>query len=288
MLIQQFLTNKILVDPRQRRFFKSNNLHELFVLGKESEVNETGQLFENSNLNNNKKGRTLEGECQDNLELIAGVDSTEQFKTNEVDVKVSENENDRILSSLFSNSSVHSALDNDKIMSSMGYIPFYDRPDQIIVEREANKVAEDAIRALKEDRKRIKRNDYSATWTGKSGTVSKFASGSFKSVSSTSSSILSNLKGFTFRKASTASEIIVPLSSLAPELSSSPRPASHQDLAERIREFLHQSGGSLPTAEIVKKFNVTTSSEEYPIFRNLLRSIASFNAGTWALKEEFR
>lgn len=32
-IFKQFLTNRILNDPRQRRFFKSNELHELFTLG---------------------------------------------------------------------------------------------------------------------------------------------------------------------------------------------------------------------------------------------------------------
>lgn len=30
-IFKQFLTNRILKDPRQRRFFKSNDLHELFT-----------------------------------------------------------------------------------------------------------------------------------------------------------------------------------------------------------------------------------------------------------------
>jgi DNA excision repair protein ERCC-6 len=34
-IFKQFLTNKILKDPRQRRFFKSNELYELFKLGQE-------------------------------------------------------------------------------------------------------------------------------------------------------------------------------------------------------------------------------------------------------------
>ena len=32
-IFKQFLTNRVLRDPRQRRFFKSNDLYELFTLG---------------------------------------------------------------------------------------------------------------------------------------------------------------------------------------------------------------------------------------------------------------
>lgn len=31
-IFKQFLSNKVLVDPKQRRFFKTNYLYELFTL----------------------------------------------------------------------------------------------------------------------------------------------------------------------------------------------------------------------------------------------------------------
>jgi DNA excision repair protein ERCC-6 len=42
-IFKQFLSNKILKDPRQRRFFKSNELYELFKLG--AEYNEVRKQF---------------------------------------------------------------------------------------------------------------------------------------------------------------------------------------------------------------------------------------------------
>lgn len=46
-MFKQLLTNKVLKDPKQRRFFKSNDLYELFTLGGEDEEGqtETGALF---------------------------------------------------------------------------------------------------------------------------------------------------------------------------------------------------------------------------------------------------
>ena len=35
-IFKQFLTNRVLKDPKQRRFFKSNDLYELFTLGEDS------------------------------------------------------------------------------------------------------------------------------------------------------------------------------------------------------------------------------------------------------------
>jgi DNA excision repair protein ERCC-6 len=45
-IFKEFLSQKILQDPRQRRFFKSNDLHDLFSLGnQEEDETETSNLF---------------------------------------------------------------------------------------------------------------------------------------------------------------------------------------------------------------------------------------------------
>lgn len=48
-IFKQFLTNKVLKDPKQRRFFKSNDLYELFTLkDEEGGITETSALFAGS------------------------------------------------------------------------------------------------------------------------------------------------------------------------------------------------------------------------------------------------
>ena len=44
-IFKQFLTNKILKDPTQRRFFKTKDLMDLFTLGNDTAGTETGDLF---------------------------------------------------------------------------------------------------------------------------------------------------------------------------------------------------------------------------------------------------
>lgn len=46
-IFKQFLTNRILKDPKQRRFFKSNDLYELFTLSAPdgAQGTETSALF---------------------------------------------------------------------------------------------------------------------------------------------------------------------------------------------------------------------------------------------------
>lgn len=46
-IFKQFLTNRVLKDPKQRRFFKSNDLYELFTLTSPdpSQSTETSAIF---------------------------------------------------------------------------------------------------------------------------------------------------------------------------------------------------------------------------------------------------
>ncbi|XP_054156083.1 DNA excision repair protein ERCC-6-like [Oppia nitens] len=44
-IFKQYLTNKVLKDPKQRRFFKTNDLYELFTLGSESSATESSSVF---------------------------------------------------------------------------------------------------------------------------------------------------------------------------------------------------------------------------------------------------
>lgn len=46
-IFKQFLTNRVLKDPKQRRFFKSNDIYELFTLSDPdgAQGTETSALF---------------------------------------------------------------------------------------------------------------------------------------------------------------------------------------------------------------------------------------------------
>ena len=50
-IFKQFLTNRVLKDPKQRRFFKSNDLFELFTLGDDNPKSgtETSAIFAGTN-----------------------------------------------------------------------------------------------------------------------------------------------------------------------------------------------------------------------------------------------
>jgi DNA excision repair protein ERCC-6 len=58
-IFKQFLANRILVDPKQKRFFKTNDLYELFTLTDErvdkTHGTETAAIFSDKPVEINKK-----------------------------------------------------------------------------------------------------------------------------------------------------------------------------------------------------------------------------------------
>jgi len=73
-IFKQFLTNRVLKDPKQRRFFKSNDLHELFSLGDDNPLTstETGAIFAGTSSNISLKSR-----CTKNVDVL---DNCKQIK----------------------------------------------------------------------------------------------------------------------------------------------------------------------------------------------------------------
>ena len=84
-IFKQFLTNKILKDPKQRRFFKMNDLHDLFSLaGSEAEGTETGDMFAGTELNfaptpKSKKRRQENRDNPEELKRLTGVTGMEEL-----------------------------------------------------------------------------------------------------------------------------------------------------------------------------------------------------------------
>ena len=303
-IFKQFLTNKVLKDPRQRRFFKSNDLHDLFVLGdKEDTTTETGNLFKHVDVevqplqasssrqtadkNRRKRGHLSEADYE--LYNIEGVDKVDECKAsnmNEVNQngqedKTPKDEHDtddaRILKALFSNTGVHSALKHDIIMDASN-------PDEKIIDREATRVANEAIAALKNSRRRIRERQGvdTPTWTGKSGSA-----GAPNMVTSATSSasllaILQNRSQAGLERG---------IKAIADEELKDVDPNSESGLILQIRSFLVESGGAARTPAIIESLNMKLSKDRVPLFRKMLKGIADFKktpaGGQWFLKDEF-
>uniref|UniRef100_A0A224YWR3 DNA excision repair protein ERCC-6 n=1 Tax=Rhipicephalus zambeziensis TaxID=60191 RepID=A0A224YWR3_9ACAR len=232
-IFKQFLTNRVLKDPKQRRFFKTNDLYELFTLaddGKKKRT-ETSAIFAGtgSDVRLKKKkggedhsakgssqagtkmanpgaaetpGNTEQGLLSDEKirqmrelarrlsqrigegakkpeekphhkrhkfkksvvegESISGVVKQAVFKP-EVSPELSQKQDDYVLQKLFKKSGIHSAMQHDSIVDSAA-------PDYALVEGEAERVAQQAIRRLRESRRRcLAAGSGVPTWTGLHG-----------------------------------------------------------------------------------------------------------------------
>ncbi|KAL9105576.1 MAG: hypothetical protein Q9227_009277 [Pyrenula ochraceoflavens] len=176
-IFKQFLTNKILKDPKQRQTFHLNDLHDLFSLGSEGGPTETSTLFKEAAVqydgDDSKKpnGTSLENKkpiskAQPNddqaIRHLSGVSSLEQFAGEKAEEQEkaaqaqanldggssisNHNSEARMMANLFSRSGIHSAVEHDQIIGGNSRKP---QADPAMVETEAKRVAAEAAKELR-------------------------------------------------------------------------------------------------------------------------------------------
>lgn len=215
-----------------------------------------------------KKGLVFEGE---RIKYLVKQDTLSEAET-----CVSEKQDEYVLKKLFSKSTsvVHSAIQHDVIEGTKD-------ADYVIIEKEAEKVASDAIEALKKSRSSC----FAASagipnWTGLSGFMKKSSSASSKTASS--SSLLQAMKQ---------------RSRLDRKTNSTPDTPSveHDDLLRDLKSFLSFQSkvtGQATTQEILDRFGERLPPSHSPVFKALLWKLADFSrdaegVGIWKLKYDF-
>lgn len=180
-IFKTFLTNKILKDPKQKRFFKLNDLHDLFTLGDQDEQGtETGDMFQgaetrygglksrSASLFTSQKPAHANADNLMEVAAMMGVSKVDKFagETHEEEKKTHTDE-DRIMGGLFAGN-VHLTLKHDAVIE-LG-------PQEMsLEEKEAARIARDAALALRESRKLARRTKVGTpTWTGKFGAAGRF------------------------------------------------------------------------------------------------------------------
>lgn len=194
-IFKQFLTNKVLKDPKQRQTFHLNDLHDLFSLTSDDAPTETSQLFKDANVENSKvktekaqptvnqnttSGGSFEGRPDsDDVEALPGISSVEQFagEVAEEQAKKEEEQEDnntttaekRMMEGLFSRSGIHSAVEHEAIIGGNGGNKKV-VSDPAIVERQARKVAAEAAKELRLAAEAAQNVPVGTpTWTGQFG-----------------------------------------------------------------------------------------------------------------------
>lgn len=315
-IFKTFLTNKILKDPKQRRFFKLNDLHDLFTLGDPEEAGtETGDLFHGTEKTfgegKERKSQKLlssGGSNNDDFYKVAsiqGVSKLDKFVDADEDEDDANKDDNRIMDGIFSNSGVvQSTLQHDEIVNSS-------RHDLSIVEREANLVAKEAAEALKKSRMIARKTAVGTpTWTGKFGSAGRFGPKSkgkkrplltLKSAtpeavndnnSLSSVSILSEVRS---KKATSASNS--PFSGTKKtKVSSDTDITSETDqttLVQHLIDFLKEqpdqfSASNAILSALPKTINLG-NEKQVVLIRSLLREIATWDVKLkgWKLKESY-
>lgn len=201
-IYKHFLTNKILQNPQQRRFFKSRDMKDLFTLNddEERDSTETSTIFsqlaeeinvvgaEKKNMNKSKlvelksytDGSPIDrGHDSVNSEVGEGSADNNRRKTDD---------ETSFLMSLFDGHGIHSAVNHDAIMNA------HDE-EKMKLEAHAAQVARRASEALRQSRMLRSLDSITVpTWTGKSGSAGAPFSSKGKFGSTVNSRLVSTSK----------------------------------------------------------------------------------------------
>lgn len=281
-IFKQFLTNKILSDPKQKRFFKVGELQDLFSLGGESghaveELEEEVQKHTNSL----KSSKTEESDDFEQVVGMAGVSKLESFYSGKESKEKSQTEDERLIEGLLGESNLENAVTHETLVNS------HSKASTGIIEKEAAKIADEALNALRRSRQATKKFSIGTpTWTGKFGQAGRVGKKVKKTKSQQlvgSSAILANL-----RKAQQQAEKLPKQSGTF----NNEEVDASEGLLQKLRSFLNSRPGFFaPSLDVIGHAGVQLKGKEETIkLRALLKSIATFDKERkgWVLGEEFR
>ncbi|TVY71371.1 DNA repair and recombination protein RAD26 [Lachnellula suecica] len=298
-IFKQFLTNKILKDPKQRQTFQMKDLYDLFTLGNaEDSTTETGAMFEGTEVQFDNKpepaapedysalGQTSaaaamqndavsqevtqaspapepQGDSATEIRGLSGVAGLEQFRGDPSEDKPTSDEA-RLMEGLFARSGVHSALEHDQIINGKKKIS----ANRNMLEREAKKVAAEAAAELRKAGEAAKTTTPgTVTWTGEFGSAGRPVN-IRRGAGPCSAGILAGLAN---------RQGIASAASASSSGTSSPR---GKDFMKLIQTFIRRQGGSAPSQALVTHFNtMCTNPQQTAEFKHMLGEIARLEKG---------
>lgn len=324
-IFKQFLTNKVLKDPKQRQTFQMSDLHDLFTLGGERPdgETETGNIFRGSEVNVKGDGTNgnADATAQEDLAAVRGIHHTEAFKAQESDEEKENADADadadapkadnRLMSTIFAKSGVHSVVEHDTIINSTAGRKRKVQADPRAIEREAKRIAAEAAEELRKAEREARNVPVGVpTWTGTYGEAGRpelprpratpsvrggRGGGAAGRGGPSSSAILTNLASRQGLAASTPSRS----RSGTPSGSGTSTPSRGREqrrMLEMIREFMITHGGVVPTSMLINHFDhyCRQAPGRPEQFKEMLKVIAtlerggSARRGKWVLKDEWK
>ncbi|EMD89287.1 hypothetical protein COCC4DRAFT_60832 [Bipolaris maydis ATCC 48331] len=289
-IFKQFLTNKVLKDPKQRQTFQMSDLHDLFSLGVESAEGETetGNLFRGSEVKFEEDGKTVAGEKDDataakDLAAVKGISRSEAFKAPVSDSEETPTTNEdgtatddktpadsRLMSTIFAKTGVHSVLEHDAIMNSTaGGRKRKVQADPAYIQREAKRQAALAAEQLKKSMEEARNVPAGTpTWTGQFGQAGRpdaprgggpftrggrGGRGGARGGLPSSTSILNNLAARQGRPVPSSSRTSDAPTAAA--TTTTPQTFRGRRMLEMIRDFMLTHGGTVPSRMLVDHFD---------------------------------
>ena len=326
-IFKQFLTNKILRDPKQRQTFQMKDLHNLFSLGGDNEgPTETSELFQGTEVKFSKRNGSpapvqtadaipwggaspapnCAGDDPSSVRGMAGVASLERFYGEEEEERKAAsadatNSEARVMEGIFARSGVHSALEHDQIINGKRLIT----ADPNIIEREAKKVAAQAADELRRAGEVARTVPVGTpTWTGQFGSAGRpdpqgprrgFGRGAGRGAGRGGPASSSILAGLQNRQATNGVANRSRPSTPASAGSRQSTPGLQgKDFMKLIRDYLVTHGGMVHTQMLIDHFNrYCNTSERTAEFKEMLKAIATLEKGSrgrgkWVLKEEYK
>ncbi|RKF73359.1 DNA repair protein rhp26 [Golovinomyces cichoracearum] len=304
-IFKQFLSNKVLKDPKQRQTFQMKDIYDLFTLGSnEDNTTETGQMFKGTEVKfhvdtkSSESGEISENpsyptrmslekqDCISEVRNMSGIAGLEDFVNNaDEENKRMVSEEDRLMKGIFSGSDIQIALEHDQIVDGKRIIT----ADRGILEREAKRVASKAAAELIKAAE-VARNltPGTVTWTGDFGSA-----GRPDDPHKTNSSYRRSMNGAICGK-----------DMVATDSGSSSRMRTREgvfrvrgeDFRKTIPSFIKRHGGSVPSQALIKNFNrICQTPQQTSEFKKVLGEVARLEfsksnqtRGKWYLKDEFR
>jgi len=240
-----------------------------------------------------ERGGRFEGERVSHL--VKAREYVPPLQDEEEEEKTAQSQDNYVLARLFAKSGVHSAVQHDAIIEDR-------TSDYAIIESEANKVASEAIKALRASRQECLRAESGVpNWTGQNGRMKKrFAGKKIKSGTLSSGDLLARMKNRNLvsstvqRPEDNEGSLFFPSGAGSSGRSSAVNQAD-LDLLTDIRNFVAFQGrvdGEASTSELVSKFQKALPSQKSPLFKAFLKQICDLRReegrGIWSIKAEFR
>ncbi|KAH9900417.1 SNF2 family N-terminal domain-containing protein [Xylariomycetidae sp. FL2044] len=317
-IFKQFLTNKVLKDPKSRTTIAQGDLKDLFTLGSTDEgATDTGKLFEGSEsyrysksaaesgtkvsateATGNENGEASSTADGNDLRNVTGVASMEDYSP-ALEDKPASTEEARIMEGIFARSGVHSALEHDAIINNKGK----PQADPRILMHEANRVAAEAAASLRRAQEQARSVPIGrVTWTGEVGDTGRPSNIRRGRGGPGSAGILAGLadrqglssaaNGSSNRNNNSSTPSIT--RSATPSSGPNPqRPLRHGEFKKLIRDFIDRHGGQVASKVLVDHFGqYCGSSTNKATFSEALHDIAEVKTkgssrlrSLWALKK---